>query len=118
MSRLEYYQRPLVAFDAEDADHRAYFHEYLIRKTWGRCPVRFICPDEHGPEGLVGIVQRQLVDYYLKQEFGLTPKTKGIPIPTHKIKKPRSLEIDQKLSEFKAKQASKEKKNEYIDQTA
>jgi len=40
MSRLEYYQRPLVAFDVEDADHRAYFHEYLIRKTWGRCPVR------------------------------------------------------------------------------
>ena len=97
MSRLEYYQRPLVAFDVEDADHRAYFHEYLIRRTWGRCPVRFICPDEHGPEGLVGIVQRQLVEYYARQEFGNTPQTEGLTVPIHKPRRPKSIEIDLKV---------------------
>ena len=97
MSRLEYYQRPLVAFDPEDADHRAYFHEFLITRTWGRCPVRFICPDEHGPEGLVGIVMRQLINYYTRQEFGNTPKTKGIKVPYHKVRNPKSLEMDLKV---------------------
>lgn len=97
MSRLEYYQRPLVAFDVEDKDHRAYFHEFLITRTWGRCPVRFICPDEHGPEGLVGIVQRQLVDYYTKKEFGTTPKTAGLVAPTHKPRRPKQVELDLKI---------------------
>lgn len=105
MSRLEYYQRPLVAFDPDDADHRAYFHEFLITRTWGHCPVRFICPDEHGPEGLVGIVMRQLINYYTRQEFGDTPKTSHLSIPVHKPRKPKSLDIDLKLL---ASQSSKE----------
>lgn len=97
MSRLEYYQRPLVAFDPEDADHRAYFHEFLLLRTWGKCPIRFICPDEHGPEGLVGIVTRQLVDYYTKREFGTEPKTEHIVPPAHRPRRPKSLEIDLKV---------------------
>lgn len=97
MSRLEYFTRPLVAFDVEDQDHRAFFHEYLIRKTWGRCPVRFICPDEHGPEGLVGIVMRQLVAYYARQEFGDEPKTDGLTAPVHKPRKPKGVAIDLKV---------------------
>lgn len=97
MSRLEYYQRPLVAFDVQDKDHRAFFHEFMLTKTWGRCPVRFICPDEHGPEGLVGIVMRQLVAYYARQEFGDEPKTEGLAVPTHKPRRPKSIEIDLKV---------------------
>jgi hypothetical protein len=97
MSRLEYYQRPLVAFDAEDKDHRAYFHEFLITKTWGKCPVRFICPDEHGPEGLVGIVMRQLINFYVRQEFGDTPQTENIPIKAHVPRRPKSVELDMRL---------------------
>lgn len=97
MSRLEYYTRPLVAFDVTDQDHRAYFHEFLITKTWGRCPVRFICPDEYGPEGLVGIVMRQLVDYYARQEFGDEPKTEGLTVPVHRPRRPKSVELDLKL---------------------
>lgn len=117
MSRLEYYQRPLVAFDVEDADHRAYFHEYLIRRTWGRCPVRFICPDEHGPEGLVGIVTRQLVDYYTRKEFGDTPKTEGLAIPIHKPRRPKSVEVDLKILAKQTLQSEKDT-NEHYNQAA
>lgn len=87
MSRLEYYNRPLVAFDPSNKEHRAYFHQFLITRAWGRCPVRFICPDEHGPEGLVGIITRQLLDWYSRKEFGDTPKvdktkaTRGKRVP-------------------------------------
>ena len=70
MSRLEYYQRPLVAFDPTNEIHRQYFYDFLTRSAWGRCPVRFICPDEHGPEGLVGVVSKQLLNFYMKSEFG------------------------------------------------
>ncbi len=70
MSKLEYYNRPLVAFDPNNKDHRAYFHQFLLTRAWGRCPVRFICPDEHGAGGLVDMVQRQLIEYYTKKEFG------------------------------------------------
>lgn len=70
MSRLEYYQRPLVAFDAANSEHRQYFYDFLTRSAWGRCPVRFICPDEHGPEGLPGVLSKQLLDFYMKEEFG------------------------------------------------
>ena len=70
MSRLEYYNRPLVAFDPANKDHRAYFHQFLLTKAWGRCPVRFICPDEHGPGGVVDVIQRQLIEYYSRKEFG------------------------------------------------
>jgi len=110
MSRLEYYQRPLVAFDPEDEDHRAWFHEFLIRKTWGRCPVRFICPDEHGPEGLVGVVMRQLIDYYTRQEFGDTPKTEGIVLKTHVPRKPKCVEMDLKLLAHKSTHLQEELK--------
>ena len=74
MSRLEYYQRPLVAFDAANSEHRQYFYDFLTRSAWGRCPVRFICPDEHGPEGLPGIASRQLLRYYMMKEFNRVGK--------------------------------------------
>jgi len=98
MSRLEYYNRPLVAFDPSNKEHRAYFHQFLLTRAWGRCPVRFICPDEHGPEGLVGIVTRQLVDYYTRKEFGNTPK---VPITRNINRLPRSVRLDMKLLDKK-----------------
>ena len=68
MSRLEYYSRPLVAFDPTNKEHREHYHQFLIRNTWGHCPVRFICPEESGGD-LVKMMQRQLVDYYINKEF-------------------------------------------------
>jgi hypothetical protein len=68
MSKLEFYARPLVAFDPSDKQHRRFYYEFLESRTWGRCPVRFICPDQTGAD-LVKMMQTQLVDWYVRQEF-------------------------------------------------
>lgn len=75
MSRLAYFGRPYVAFDAENKDHRAWFAEFQKLGTWGKCPVRFICPDDHGD--LVTMIQRKLIAYYVDKEFnvGMSRKT-------------------------------------------
>ena len=68
MSKLEFYARPLVAFDPADKQHRKWYFEFIQHNTWGRCPVRFICPNQSGMD-LVKMIQQQLVDYYVKKEF-------------------------------------------------
>ncbi len=69
MSKLELLiNRPLVAFDPANPEHRKHYVEFRKYGGWGKCPIRFICVDEHG-ENLVAQMERQMVDYYLKQEF-------------------------------------------------
>jgi len=68
MSRLEYLARPLVAFDPANKDHRRWYWEFLAYKGWGKCPVRFICTEEHG-DNLPSMIQRMVVDYYVNKEF-------------------------------------------------
>ena len=68
MSKLEFYARPLVAFDPSKKEHRRWFHEFMEYGGWGTCPVRFICPEESGSD-LVKMMTRQLVDYYVGKEF-------------------------------------------------
>ena len=70
MSRLEYFERPLVAFDPANKDHRRWFYQFQTSRTWGTCPVRFIIPDDNGD--LVTMCQQRLIDYYVKREFGKT----------------------------------------------
>lgn len=67
MSKLAFHGRQFVAFDADNQEHRRWFAEFQRTGTWGRCPVRFICPDEHGD--LVTLIQRKLIAYYIDQEF-------------------------------------------------
>ena len=67
MSRLELFGRPFVAFDPANPEHRRYYHDFVLNGTWGRCPVRFLCPDDHGD--LVTVMQRALVAWYTKDEF-------------------------------------------------
>lgn len=67
MSRLELYSRPLVAFDASNKEHRAIFYRFVTERSWGHSPYRFIVPEDHGD--LVSLIQRQLIDFYLKKEF-------------------------------------------------
>ena len=74
MSRLEYLSRPLVAFDAHNKDHRRYYAEFVQYNGWGRCPVRFICTEEHGQD-LVAMIKNSLVQYYVDREFGGTKLT-------------------------------------------
>lgn len=69
MSRLEFLARPLVAFDPQNKDHRRYYAEFLDTGGWGRCPVRFICPDDTGLD-LPAMIKNRLIEYYLEREFG------------------------------------------------
>ena len=68
MSKLEFFSRPLVAFDPKNKQHREWYHEFVKYRGWGRCPVRFICPDVSGMN-LVTMIQQQLIDYYVTKEF-------------------------------------------------
>ena len=68
MSRLEYLARPLVAFDASNKDHRKYYWEFLEYRGWGKCPVRFICTEDHG-DNLPAMIQKMMVEYYVNKEF-------------------------------------------------
>lgn len=68
MSRLEFYSRPLVAFDPTNKNHRRWFNEFRAYGGWGTCPVRFLCPNETGSD-LVKMITRELVDYYIDKEF-------------------------------------------------
>jgi len=69
MSRLEYFNRPLVAFDPYNKDHRRYYAEFLEKSGWGHCPVRFICPEDSGSD-LTMMIKSQLIQYYIDREFG------------------------------------------------
>ena len=68
MSRLTYFGRPFTAFDPANKEHRKWFAEFQSRKSWGKCPVRFIIPDDSGD--LLTLIQGRLVDYYTQREFG------------------------------------------------
>lgn len=66
---LETNCRPFVPFNPKNKKHRTYYAEFMERGTWGRCPVRFIVPDDAGD--LVTMIQRSLVNYYTAKEFDL-----------------------------------------------
>jgi len=68
MSRLEFYARPLVAFDPSNKDHRRWYYEFLEYRGWGKCPVRFICTEDHGSD-LTVMIRNALVEYYVNKEF-------------------------------------------------
>jgi hypothetical protein len=68
MSRLEFYSRPLVAFDPHNKDHRRYYTDFLKFGGWGHCPVRFIVPEDHGSD-LITMIRNSLVQYYIEKEF-------------------------------------------------
>lgn len=72
MSRLELFGRPFVAFNPGNPEHRKYYHDFVQTGTWGRCPVRFLCPDDHGD--LITMMQRALVAWYTRDEFGSKKK--------------------------------------------
>lgn len=78
MSRLEFYARPLIAFDPKNKDHRRWYNEFLKKKTWGHCPVRFICPEDSGSD-LTMMIKNHLVEYYVSKEFA-KPTAKVVDI--------------------------------------
>ena len=69
MSKLEFMARPLVAFDARNKHHRQYYAEFLDYGGWGKCPVRFIVPEDHGLD-LTVMIKNHITQYYIDKEFG------------------------------------------------
>jgi hypothetical protein len=67
MSVLELSGRPFVVFDPANEQHREYYYEFVKEGTWGRCPYRFVVPEDHG--NLITMIQRSLVTHYVNQEF-------------------------------------------------
>lgn len=67
MSMLQYNSRPWVAFDPGNKSHRRWYNEFVQHGTWGRCPYRFIIPEDHG--NLVAMIQKSLVKFYVENEF-------------------------------------------------
>jgi hypothetical protein len=76
VSRLAFYGRPWVVFDAKNKEHRRWFAEFQARKSWSHCPVRFIIDDENGD--LLTMIQRRLIDYYTDQEFGKKKRVRNV----------------------------------------
>jgi len=68
MSKLEYYARPLVAFDAKNKEHRRFYYQFVQTRSWGHCPVRFIVPEATGSD-LIKMIQTEMINYYVLQEF-------------------------------------------------
>ena len=69
MSRLEFYSRPLIAFDPCKKEHRAIYHKFSTRASWGHSPFRFICPEDHGHD-LPSMINKLMLEYYMDKEFG------------------------------------------------
>lgn len=68
MSKLDFFGRPWVAFDASNKQHRRWYAEFQKYGTWGRTPVRFILPKEQGD--LISMIHNNLLEYYVGKEFG------------------------------------------------
>ena len=67
MSKLQFYGRPLIVFDPDIKEHREFYYQFVKNGTWGKCPYRFIVPDDQG--NLVTMIQRKLIAYYVNKEF-------------------------------------------------
>lgn len=67
MSVLHFKARPWTVFDAHNKEHRRWYAEFVKHGSWGRCPYRFIVPEDHGD--LITMCQRALVKYYVEHEF-------------------------------------------------
>ena len=94
MSRLEFYARPLVAFDPKNKEHRRWYYDFVKFKGWGRCPVRFICPNDIGYD-LTIMIRNELIDYYVNKEFE--------PV----VKKPQTKTVAQKAKKTVDKRVKK-----------
>lgn len=71
MSLLEMYKRPVVVFDAKNAEHRKWFAHFARNHTWKGCPVRFVVTDSTGQltNNLIVGMTDQVAHFYLNQEF-------------------------------------------------
>lgn len=67
MSLLYLRSRPIVAFDVNNPDHRRYYRQFIERRSWGSCPVRFMV--EGLNTDLLSHINREMLAWYVKNEF-------------------------------------------------
>ena len=79
MSIIQISARPLTVFDPANKEHRHWYHQFVQHRTWGRCPYKFMIPDDSGD--LITMCQRALVKYYVEHEF----KNVAKPLQTKKV---------------------------------
>ena len=67
MTILDLKSRPTIEFDAKDSQHRKHYAEFVKKKSWGYCPVRFAVRGSR--TDLITQIERDMVDYYTLKEF-------------------------------------------------
>ena len=83
MSLLYLRSRPIVAFDAANAEHRRYYQKFIETQSWGHCHVRFMV--ESLNTDLLSYINETMLAWYIKEEFKHERKTrKTKPKPTTK----------------------------------
>ena len=87
MSVLELSGRPFTVFDPANKAHRGFYHTFVETGSWGRCPFRFVVPEDHGD--LITMIQRSLVKYYVQAEFKPVAKK-----PQKKVSQKRTKTVD------------------------
>ena len=73
MSRLQLFGRAWVVFNATNKDHRRWFADFNKTGAWGRCPVRFIVPEDLGGD-LISMMKNSMIQYYIEREFRIKAK--------------------------------------------
>ena len=86
MSKLEFYSRPLIAFDPSKKEHRALYHKFTQTNGWGHSPYSFICP-EGSQFNLPSMMQNEMLSWYLDKEFGLPVAVETTRKDVQKMKK-------------------------------
>jgi hypothetical protein len=71
MSVLDLKMRPLTVFDASNNAHREYYAEFVRRKTWGYCPVRFAVEGTSTSPRIeeVQMTEKEISDYMAGYEW-------------------------------------------------
>jgi len=76
VSVLELSGRPFIVFDPANKAHRGFYHTFVETGSWGKCPYRFVVPEDHGD--LITMIQRSLVRYYVQAEFKVVKKQRKL----------------------------------------
>ena len=63
-----------MAFDETNLLHREYYYEFMKRKSWGQCPVRFMVEGADLNTTLIFYINEKMLNYYVKEEFSKRTK--------------------------------------------
>lgn len=75
--------RPVVYFDVQDKEHRRYFAQFLIDRSWGHCPVLFYL--EQGYSDVPAMIQDKLTAWYLGKDFRKRIPTLDWSVPQSQV---------------------------------